>query len=92
MIIIFFSKASFSSIFLSIIDVFKVFSYNRVIPFIQSGVLLYRIFNFEMYSLVIRISIDVNRAVQEVNTIPKLGLKSDIVEVAIVDPDLIKLQ
>ena len=35
----------------------------------------------------IRIAIDVNKAVELVNTIPMLGLINDIVEVPIADPD-----
>ena len=40
-----------------------------------------------MYSLVITIAIEVNRAVEEVNTIPRLGFSNDIVEVVIADPE-----
>ena len=40
-----------------------------------------------MYSLVIKIAILVNKAVEEVNTIPMLGLNNGIVEVVIADPD-----
>ena len=40
-----------------------------------------------MYSLVIKIAILVNKAVEEVNTIPILGFNNDIVEVPIADPD-----
>ena len=49
--------------FLSTIDCFKVFSYKRLFSLIQSCNLVYRIFNFEMYSSVIKIAILVNRAV-----------------------------
>ena len=40
-----------------------------------------------MYSFVIKIAIDVNKAVELVNTIPIVGFINDIVEVVIVDPD-----
>ena len=39
----------------------------------------------------IKIAIDVNKAVEEVNTIPMLGFISDIVEVPIADPDPINI-
>ena len=38
----------------------------------------------------IKIARDVNKAVEEVNTIPMLGLINDIVDVEIADPDPIK--
>ena len=44
-----------------------------------------------MNSLVIKIAILVNKAVEEVKTIPMLGLINDIVEVLIADPDPTKL-
>ena len=40
-----------------------------------------------MYSFVIKIAIDVNKAVELVNTLPIVGFINDIVEVVIVDPD-----
>ena len=40
-----------------------------------------------MFSFVIRIAIDVNKAVEPVNTIPILWLNNDVVEVPIADPD-----
>ena len=49
--------------FLSTIEVFKNFSYNKVITLIQSLRLLYLIFNFDMNSLVINIAINVIGAV-----------------------------
>ena len=39
----------------------------------------------------IRIAIDVNKAVELDNTMPMLGLINDIVEVLIADPDPIKI-
>ena len=57
----------------------------------QSLNFVYGIFNFEMYSFVINIDIDVNKALEEVNTIPMLGFISDIVEVPMVDPDAISI-
>ena len=44
-----------------------------------------------MYSLVIKISILVNKAVDEVNTIPTLELIKPIVEVLFADPDPTKI-
>ena len=40
-----------------------------------------------MHSLVIKTAILVNKAVEEVNTIPMLELINDIVQVLIADPD-----
>ena len=40
-----------------------------------------------MYSFVIKIATDVNKVVEEVNTIPTLGFIKDIAEVDIADPD-----
>ena len=45
------------------------------------------IFNFEMYSFLIKIAIDVKRAVELINTIPMFGLIKDLVEVLIADLD-----
>ena len=53
--------------------------------------IVYPIFKFEMYSFVIKIAIDVNKAVEEVNTLPMLGIISDIVELPIDDPDPINV-
>ena len=39
----------------------------------------------------IKIGRDVNKAVEEVNTIPMLGFIKDIVDVEIADPDPIKI-
>ena len=47
-------------------------------------------FNLLIYSLVIKIARDVNKAVKEVNTIPILGFINDIVDVEIALPDPIK--
>ena len=44
-----------------------------------------------MYSFVIKIAIDVNKAVGEVNTVPMLEIISDIFEVPIADPDPINI-
>ena len=71
----------FHQFFLSTIDCFKVFSYNIVITIIQSRNLVYRIFNFDMYSFVIKIAILVNRAVLDEITMPAPGLINPIVEV-----------
>ena len=40
-----------------------------------------------MYSLVIKIAIDINKPEELLNTIPMLGFINDIVEVVIADPD-----
>ena len=77
--------------FLSIIDSFNVFSYNNVIKFIQSLSLVYSIFNFEMYSFVMRIARDVIKMVELVIITPILGFSNDIVEVPIADPDPAKI-
>ena len=77
----------FFIIFLSIIDSFNVFSYNKVITLIQSRNFVYLIFKFDIHSLVIKIAILVNKAVELVKTIPMLGFNNDIVEVPIADPD-----
>ena len=44
-----------------------------------------------MSSFVIKVAIDVRRAVELVSSIPILGLINDIVEVVIADPDLNKI-
>ena len=77
----------FSIDFLSIIDSFNVFSYSKVLTLIQSRNFVYRIFNFDMYSFVIVIAIDVNRAVLLEKIIPAPGLFKLIAEVPIADPD-----
>ena len=63
------------------------FHIKKVITLIQSRNFVYLIFNFDIYSLVIKIAILVNKAVEEVNTILILGFDNDIVEVPIADPD-----
>ena len=40
-----------------------------------------------MYSFVIRVAIDINKAVELINTIPMLGLNNDFVETFFLDPD-----
>ena len=40
-----------------------------------------------MYLLVIKIAIDVNEAVEQVNTVPMLGFNNDILEVVIAGAD-----
>ena len=69
-----------------IIDSFNVFSYSKVITLIQSPSLVYLIFNFEMYSFVIKIVIDVNKAVLLEIIIPAPGLIKPIVELPIAEP------
>ena len=78
--------------FLSIIDCFKVFSYSSVITLIQSRNLVYGIFNLLIYSFVIKIAIEVNKAELLVKTTPILGFIKDIVEVPIADPPRLKFQ
>ena len=58
---------------------------------IQSLSFVYRNFNLLIYSFVINIARDVNKAVEEVNTIPMLGFIEDIVDVEIADPDPIRI-
>ena len=72
-------------------DSSNVFSYNKVITSIQSRSFVYLIFNFDIYSFVIKIARDVSKAEEEVNTTPMLGFNYDIVEVPIADPDPIKI-
>ena len=57
---------------------------------IQSLQLVYRIFIFEIYSLVINIAILVNKAVIDEITIPAPGLIKPIVKLPITEPDPIK--
>ena len=59
---------------------FQSLSKSSVITIIQSLRLVYRISNFEINSLMIKIAIDVKRAVEEVYTITLLGLIFDIVD------------
>ena len=54
---------------------------------IQSRSSEYRIFNFEMHSLVIKIALLVNRAVLDGTAIPAPGLIKPIVELLIVEAD-----
>ena len=77
-----------SSIFLSIINSFNVFSYSKVTTLIHSPNFVYFIFNLLIYSFVIKIAIDVRRTVELVSTIPILGLIIEIVELVMIDPDL----
>ena len=69
---------------------FKNFSYNKVISLIQSLSFVYRIFNFDMYSFVIKTAILINRAVLDEIKIPTPGLNNPIVELPNADPDPIK--
>ena len=92
MVVIFLnSSASLSSMFFSTMIVFKVFSYSKIITLIQSPNLVLRIFKFDLYSFVISLPIDVNRAVQLVITIPMLRFINGIVEEPLVDPDPMKV-
>ena len=92
MIIKLFQFLSFLFItFLSTIEVFKVFSYNQVITLIQSLNLVYRIFNFEVYSLVIKIAILINSAVLLEILIPALRFITANVLELIAEADPIKI-
>ena len=77
--------------FFSIIDCFNVFSNNKVITLIQYLNFLYRIFSFELYSLVIKIALLVNKAVLDDIIIPTDGLIEDKVELVFVEPPPIKI-
>ena len=68
-------------------DCFDVFLDSKVITFIQPSDSVYLIFSFEIYSFVINIAIDVNRAVLLGVTIPTLESNSDKVLDVIADPD-----
>ena len=72
---------------LSIIQFFNVFSCSKVTTLIQSRNFVYLFLIFEMFSFVIKIAINVKRAVELVNTIRMLGFNNDIVEIPIADPD-----
>ena len=54
--------------------------------------LVYRIFNFEVYTFVMIISIDANGALLLVITKPTPVLSTDNVEIVFVDPSLNKIQ
>ena len=84
------SNASFSSIFLSHVDSFNVFSYRRVITITQSLNLAYLTFNFHMYSLLIKIAILVSRAVELDMVLPALGFNFPKVLELIVKTDPVK--
>ena len=68
----------FHQSFLSIIDCFNVFSRGKVILIIQSPNLVYRVFYFEMYSIAIKMAIDLSEAQLLAIGTPILGLKTDI--------------
>ena len=70
-------------------DCFKVFSYNKVITFIQSPNLVYRIFT-EIFSFVIKIANDVNKAEELAMGNPILGLTNYKVLDVNAGPDPIK--
>ena len=55
--------------------------------FIQSRSFVYRNFNLLLFSFVIKIPRDVNKAVEEVSTKPMLGFINDLVDVEIADRD-----
>ena len=76
-------------LFLSTIDVSKVFSYSSVITLIQSLNFVNRIFNFQMYSFVIKRAKDVNKPVLLEMIIPAFGFNIDNVLELIVEAELI---
>ena len=88
---LFISNASFSSISLTIINCFNVFSYNKLNTFIQSFDFVCFDFKFEMYSFRNKIAIDVNKVVLDDITKPILGLMVDKAELVIVEADPIKI-
>ena len=69
---------------------FRDLSHIILLPFLKSRILVYLTRNFELYSIVINVGVDVKRAVELVNKIPLLELFNDNVEVLPVDPDPIK--
>ena len=87
---IFISTVSLSLIFLSTIDVFKVFSYSKVITFIQSPNLVYPFFNCDMYSFLNNIAKLVSKAVLDDISIPTLGLIINNVDEVNVEVDSIE--
>ena len=84
-------SASFSSIFFSIIDCFNVFWFSKVKNLIQSRLLVYGYFDFQVFSFVINIAIDVTGAVLLVTIKPTLGLNNDNVDNVKAEPDPIKV-
>ena len=60
---------------------------QQIFTLFQSRNLVYPDSNFEMYSFVIKIAIDFNKAVLLVNTKPMLGFSIDDVEVVIAERD-----
>ena len=76
--------------FLSPIEVFKVFLYSKLNTLIQYLNTVYRIFNFEMYSLTIKIAILVNSAVLVEIIRPALGFVTANILEYIVEEDSIK--
>ena len=65
-----------------------------MITLIKSRNLVNLIFSFDKYSFVIKITIDVRRALEPVNYIPMLRITNDIVEVfiALLDPNQISVK
>ena len=82
-----YSEASLSSTFLSTIDSLKASSYSKVFTLTQSLNFVYWIFNFDLYSFVIKMAILVKKAVLLVNTIPMLGTIIENVKVVFSQPD-----
>ena len=68
-------------------EVFKVFSYKNVKTLIQSRNLVYLVFNFDMYSFVIKIAKLNSKAVLLEIIIPAPGLIKPIVELPTAEAD-----
>ena len=73
------------------IDCFKKFSYSKVNTLIRSRNLVNVIFSFDLYSFVIKIAIDVNRAVLDDLIKPALGFNIATVLELIVEADTIQI-
>ena len=86
-----FPQLLFHHFFLSTIEVFKVFAYNKIQTLIQSRSLVDRISNFEINPFVIKTAILVNKAALDDITKPALGFTIASVLEVIVEPPPIKI-
>ena len=89
--IFFNSNASLSSTFFLTIDCFKAFLYKRIITLFQSLSLVYFVLNFDIIAFLIKIEIDVNRAVLLVRVMPAVGIIFDKANVVIVEAVPVKV-
>ena len=64
-----------------------MFPYNRIVTSIQFLNFVYHVFNFELFSIVIKRALDVTRAVLPVMTIPTLGFNIDYTGDVFAEPD-----